>query len=216
MKTEKRLTFPGQLEDEEVLLFLRRHWLSFLPYSLFFLFMLFLPLLIIFILTFFNFDLTPYRSLAIVFLSSFLLFAFAFFLTAFIDYYLDVTIVTNSRLIDIEQKGLFNRDISEQSLLRVQDVSSKRQGLFQTLFNYGLVFIQTAGEAPNFELYNIPKPDEVAQKILHLHEELLKKQEDIGGLEIKPITTKEKEERKGKESEEVSSEDLRKGGEVEL
>lgn len=200
----KPTTFPGQQSGEKIHLFLRRHWLSFLPSMLITLVMLLIPVFVFFGLKFFGILLGEFKNLAILGTSCYLLFVLAFFITSFIDYYLDITIVTDSRLLDIEQKGLFNRDISEQSLLRVQDVTSKRKGIFQTFFNYGLVFIETAGEAPNFEMPNIPNPYEVTQKILQLHEDLIKKQEDKGGLEAKPTTQK------------IAEEELKQGGEVNL
>src|SRR3989344_2375706 len=41
---------------------------------------------------------------------------------ALVTYYLDVLIVTNERLVHIEQKGVFHRVISETRLSRIQDI----------------------------------------------------------------------------------------------
>jgi len=43
----------------------------------------------------------------------------------------------------------------------VQDISYNQKGIFGTIFNYGNVTIQTAGEIPNFEFEIVPKPNEV-------------------------------------------------------
>jgi uncharacterized membrane protein YdbT with pleckstrin-like domain len=91
-----------------------------------------------------------------------------FFFSQFADYYLDINIVTNQRIIDIEQEGLFSRTIAELNLTRVQDVESVVKGIFATMFNYGTVIIQTAGEERNFIFKKIPDPHSVRHHILEL------------------------------------------------
>src|SRR4051812_42245954 len=48
-----------------------------------------------------------------------------FFYTYFVSFYLDLLIITNDRLLHIEQLGLFARTISELDLYKVQDVTSE-------------------------------------------------------------------------------------------
>lgn len=165
--------FPGQKEDEKIEVFLRRHWISFLPSLLIVMVFLLIPLAAFLTIKIAKINLSEFWGLTVLAFSTELLIAFAFFIASFIDYYLDVSIVTNQRIIDIEQKGLFNRSISQQELVRVQDVKTKKKGVLQTFFDYGDVFIQTAGESPNFLFQNIPKPNEVAQKIMELHHNIL-------------------------------------------
>ena len=90
------------------------------------------------------------------------------FLTQFTDYYLDVDIITNDRIIDIEQTSLFGRSISELDLTRVQDVHSEIKGIIASFFNYGLVVVQTAAEHENFVFKQVPNPHGVRQRILEL------------------------------------------------
>lgn len=91
-----------------------------------------------------------------------------FFMGQFVDYYLDITIVTNDRIIDIEQKGIFGRQISELDLARIQDVNSEVKGIIASMFNYGLVEIQTAGDEANFEMADAHDPHGVRQRIIEL------------------------------------------------
>ena len=65
------------------------------------------------------------------------------------DYYLDVFILTDRRVIYITQKGLFSRRIATSRLDRVQDVSAEVTGMMPTFLNYGDVHVQTAGEEKN-------------------------------------------------------------------
>jgi uncharacterized membrane protein YdbT with pleckstrin-like domain len=89
----------------------------------------------------------------------------------FTDYYLDVWIVTNERVINIEQEGLFHRTASELHLTAIQDVTSDVQGIVRTLFDYGNVHIQTAGEKGRFIFKNIEEPEKIKEFVIRLVEE---------------------------------------------
>ena len=81
------------------------------------------------------------------------------------DYYLDVWIVTDKRIIDVEQIGMFRRQTSEFMLSRVQDVTVEIPGFMATLLHYGNLRVQTAGER-GFEAHDIPYADKVKDIIL--------------------------------------------------
>jgi uncharacterized membrane protein YdbT with pleckstrin-like domain len=72
--------------------------------------------------------------------------------------------------VDIDQYGLLGRKVSSLTLDRIQDVSNDQQGLLHTVFNLGFVQIQTAGEAPNFEIDFVPNPAKICQAILETEE----------------------------------------------
>lgn len=88
--------------------------------------------------------------------------------TMFLDYELDMWVVTNDRLVNIEQHGLFARTVAELDLWRVQDVTSDVRGFFPTAFNYGNVYVQTAGAVERFALEQVPHPHEVRKIILEM------------------------------------------------
>lgn len=89
----------------------------------------------------------------------------------FTDYYLDTWIVTNQRIISIEQHGLFHRTASELDLASVQDSTAEIHGFWQTIFNYGQVHVQTAGEKQRFHFKNIDNPERVKEVVNRLAEE---------------------------------------------
>ncbi|MBI2035236.1 MAG: PH domain-containing protein [Candidatus Liptonbacteria bacterium] len=94
----------------------------------------------------------------------------SFFLIA-LDYFLDMWVVTDRRLILIELKGLFSRETSSINYSNIQDVSVTVSGIVPTLLNYGDLQIQTAGEFKKFIFKDVPKPYELKDKILELHEQ---------------------------------------------
>jgi hypothetical protein len=159
---------------EKVLYKLRRHLVTFLPAFAFFIIMLILPAILYFILRsqmpgwFTNpTSLTLLTLLGSVYILSVLIFLYSYF----IDFYLDVLIVTNDRLVDMEQHGLFARTISEVDLYQIQDITSECKGIFHTMFDFGSIIIQTAGALPKFTVHNIKKPHEMRKIILDLVEE---------------------------------------------
>ncbi len=112
-----------------------------------------------------------FAPIVILFVSLYYLYIWLFAFHSFVDYYLDVWIVTNHRVVNIEQKGLFARQVSEQKLYRIQDVTSELKGLIGTFLDFGTVYVQTAGEEARFIFKQIPHPQNVAQKINQLVEE---------------------------------------------
>lgn len=85
------------------------------------------------------------------------------------DYYLDAWVVTDLRLIDIDQRGLFNRKISAVRHDMIQDVTIKIPGVLATFIKYGDIQVQTAGETAQFEFKGVADPEGVKAIILAEH-----------------------------------------------
>lgn len=86
------------------------------------------------------------------------------------SWYGDVYVMTNYRIIDVEQEGFFHRKMSEASLLRIQDVSFQISGIWQTFFDYGTVLVQTAGSVDNVDMNNIADPAYQTKLLLQAQE----------------------------------------------
>ncbi len=82
------------------------------------------------------------------------------------DYYLDIWIVTDRRIVNIDQRGLFNREVSTLRMERIQDVTLEVYGIVATVLNFGNVLVQTAGESEEFLIKGIANPEHVKRKIL--------------------------------------------------
>lgn len=93
-----------------------------------------------------------------------------FFFSYFIDFYLDLLVVTNDRLVDIKQTGFFSRTVIEVDLYQIQDITSQINGFFPSLFNYGTLTIQTAGPIGHFMVSDVPNPNALRRAILDLAE----------------------------------------------
>lgn len=85
----------------------------------------------------------------------------------FTRYYLDQWVITTTRIVDIHQYGFFDRHVSSFLLGHVQDVTTDVNGLFPTLFGYGTLRVETAGDASqHFLMGGIPNPEGIRDLIL--------------------------------------------------
>ncbi len=100
-----------------------------------------------------------------------------------VSYYVyrhNVLIFTNVHLIYVAQVGIFGRRVSQLNFRNVEDVSGHKKGILQTIFNYGDVTIQSAGEMEKFIFDKAPDPSEVADDALLRHELCLRRDAAAG------------------------------------
>ena len=173
MKDFKKFHFAGQKIGEEIIMVVHRHWFNILEQMLLVFFMLFfmfsgaiyLPIL------FTALQSSPLNYFFFFLENVFAMFIWIFFFLIWIDYYFDVWIITNLRIVNIEQKGLFNRSVSEMDFGRIQDVTAEVIGIIPTFFNYGDVFIQTAAETERFLFRQVPDPYHIKDVIMQLQKQ---------------------------------------------
>lgn len=167
-----RKLFPSQMDDEKIYLVIREHWVH-----------LFLKILIwvFFASALVLFNRFAQANLPAIFEGTWgqitqmftfvynMILALSLFLT-FVIYYLNAQIITNIRVVDIDQVGLFSHVISELHIDKIEDVTSETNGILGTVFNYGNVYIQTAAAVERFEFNNVPNPAEIEKLVLDLYE----------------------------------------------
>jgi ABC-type multidrug transport system fused ATPase/permease subunit len=164
--------FPSQQDDETIYLVVREHWVPLFLKILVWIF--FAAILVVFnrfsqstvpaltqgILGQGTLLITQIYTMLLV-LSLFLIFVF---------YYLNIQVITSIRIVDITQEGLFDHVVSELHIDKIEDATSQVTGILGTLFNYGSVFVQTAGTTDRFEFHNVPNPAGIEKMVLDLYE----------------------------------------------
>jgi membrane protein YdbS with pleckstrin-like domain len=88
------------------------------------------------------------------------------FFAVWTDHWLDAWVITNKRVVDIEQRGFFSRQVSSFPLERIQDVTYDTQGFIATWLRFGNVRIQTASITNDFIMYQVPDPDQVKERVM--------------------------------------------------
>jgi uncharacterized membrane protein YdbT with pleckstrin-like domain len=87
-------------------------------------------------------------------------------------------LVTDMNLVQILQKGLFVRKVSRLSMSNVEDVTAEQKGILPTIFNYGTLTVQTAGEMENFVFPYCPNPNKYADRILDARQAFVDKENE--------------------------------------
>lgn len=154
--------------NEYIILIARRHWFKPVLETIGLVFSLLIPLVVssvIFALPGTTKELGNTGVLSIIILLSWLFVVWNIIFIVWTNHYLDVLIVTNLHIIDIDQKGLWHREISTVQLQKIQDISSKTEGIIASILNYGELEIQSAGSFTNFIVRGVQKPDLIRQKV---------------------------------------------------
>lgn len=162
---------PKPMPGEQILHIIHRDvWVALRRVALFVTLLVLPGLLLIFASRFFPSLLEVKVSFIIIILvaSAYILFVWLLFFFSIIDYILDIWVITNQRIIDIQQNGFFSRKISEQMLHRVQDLSSDTHGFWQTIWKYGNLTVQTAGQESKFHFEEISNPDHIRDIVMKL------------------------------------------------
>lgn len=148
-------------ENEEMIAIFRKHpffvWLSIIKYIV-------LAVLPIIALSFIN-SVISFQGYGTVLYFAFLILLWVGFFVEWTDFMLDTWILTDERLIDVEQVALFSRKVSTLSLDRVQDITVEEAGFIETFFGIGVVLVQTAGESQEFKIYGVQNPSHVKDLI---------------------------------------------------
>ncbi len=85
----------------------------------------------------------------------------------------NVFVVTTERIIDFDQRGFFERVVSQSSFEKIQDVSFHIHGAFETLFNYGDLNIKTGWGSVDLCVPRIYRPSRAQRQLLDAQEEFM-------------------------------------------
>ena len=101
----------------------------------------------------------------VFFAAGWVLFVWIMFVVMWTNYYLDIIVLTNKRILDSEQFILFARDEVTIPLNRIEDVKIEVKGIVPTLLKYGNIQIQTAGAKRETVMNGIKDPESVKAHI---------------------------------------------------
>lgn len=167
--------------DEKILLYIRKHWILFVVRIFPIIIFAVLPIIFPTIITFFlPMELERFKDAgwALYFMWLIVLWVWGFLLWT--EYYLDVWVLTDRKIISADQKTLFNRHMSTLELEKIQDITIEVNGFIETMFGYGTIRVQTAGEIRKFALDDAYHPEEAKEIILNtqanIREDILKRQ----------------------------------------
>ena len=153
---------------EVVVNVIKRHWIVYIILSLFLLLAIIVSISI-YIILWFNF---LSNMVNIVFWQFFWVFLYI----QWLNHELDMYVVTNNRVIWIEQISFLNRTVTECNLWQVQEVNSQTSWLFANILNYGTLSIQTAWNLTTLKMDFCPDAMQQSRKLLNVVDEYRDKQ----------------------------------------
>lgn len=92
------------------------------------------------------------------------------FFPSWIGWHFSVFIVTNQRFLQIKQKGLFNRSVTDISLQQIQSISYEVAGIQETLLGFGTIIMRTyVGE---LVIHDVHHPAKIQKQIVGILRDL--------------------------------------------
>jgi signal transduction histidine kinase len=88
------------------------------------------------------------------------------FLPSWISWHFSVFIVSDKRLIQITQKGMFSRSVIDMGLSQIQMVNYQVAGVQETVLGYGTIMMQTF--VGDLVIHDIPHPAKIQKKLLEI------------------------------------------------
>lgn len=180
--------FKGQQKNEVVHSFCRKHWIVLVPHLIGFLCIVVFPVLF---LLFIPQDalssiMSPfaYRIIAGIALVGITYYFHRFFLR-FFAYYLQIMIITNFRVIQLDQTLFFNRNRDSIDLPEIQDIVIQQKGVIKTILNYGELTITLSSAHSSKMLTCVPNPEYFFRKINKTKREYITSRRTSKGMEEK-------------------------------
>lgn len=150
--------FADQFDDEEVLFVFRKHPVVMRKGLIF-------GLLALLLCTMVVFWQPTYTALLLGFFGGLTLGALVM-LPWWITWYFSVFIVTDKRLIQVTQKGLFHKSVIDMGLNQIQMVNYQVAGLQETLLGFGTIMMQTF--VGDLVIHDIAHPAKIQKKLLEI------------------------------------------------
>ena len=162
-------SFEGQDPNEKILLLLRAHPITNIPWIILATFVFIIPFFAARIALFFGFHLNslPQTYLLVFLIIDYLLVLIISF-EGFLYWYFNATLITNEKILDINFQSLLYKGVDLAPLTKVEEADSTTAGVIGTFFDFGNVSVQTAGARVAIEMKNVPHSAKVADLVLDL------------------------------------------------
>lgn len=144
---------------ENILKVIKRHWIVYI--------MIWIYYFIWIIFTIIMYYIFPLAWASLINISVWMIFII-FIFVEWLNHELDMFVVTNNRIIWIEQIAFLNRQVTETNLWQVQEVNSKSAWLFANILNYWTLSIQTAWNKTTLQMWFCPDAINTQRKILNI------------------------------------------------
>jgi hypothetical protein len=162
-KNPRGISFAEQEDDETIILFLRRDFITNVPWLASTIGLAFVPFLIRFIFVSSGFSLfTLPHNISIVLVTFYYLIVLGFAFANLVSWFYNIGLVTTKRGVDIDFTELSTINVGTAALPDIIDVEYTQQGFFQSFFDYGDVRLRVEATGEVFVFEKVPRPTQVS------------------------------------------------------
>lgn len=161
--------FANQEPDEMIILFVRRHFITNVPWILTTLLLYILPPVLFSLMQVLNLSFGTFPiGLLIVLTGFYYLVVTSYAFSKFVSWFYNIGIITQKRLVDLDTTNILSHNTAAASFKELVDIKFIQRGFLQSFFDYGNVDIQTEAIRANFEFDAAPKPTKIVDIISDL------------------------------------------------
>lgn len=165
----KGISFANQEPDEFIILFLRRHFITNIPWIATSLFFSIMPPILFTLLQFFTISLGNFPAgLTFVLVGFYYLMIGSYAFGKFVSWFYNIGVITQKRLVDLDTSNILAHNTTAANFNELVDIKFTQRGFLQSFFDYGDIHIQTEAIRANFEYLAAPKPSRVVDIISDL------------------------------------------------
>ncbi len=163
-RPQKAKYFADQMDDEDVLFVFRKHPVVMRKGLIISMVALLIGPVYTLVLTYVHPNNYPSPGFFFASLAFSMLISAIIFFPSWIGWFYSVFIVTDQRLIQITQKGLFHRSVVDIGLPQIQMVNYEIAGLQETMLGFGTIMMQTY--LGDLVIHDVHHPAKIQKKLV--------------------------------------------------
>lgn len=165
-----KVSFATQNDGEQILIFLRKHWLTNIGWVLNTAIYAVIPWILVAILEFFNFSVYKFLGFKLVTIILMVYYAVLFgsMFRRLVEWYFNIYIVTDQRILQFDFKNFGSQKINELALDNVENVEQEVDGLAASFFGFGNVNVFSEAAHSEITFIQVPDPTFVRDKVSDL------------------------------------------------
>ncbi|HSX08772.1 MAG TPA: hypothetical protein VLF93_01305 [Candidatus Saccharimonadales bacterium] len=168
-RNPRGISFAEQDDDETIILFLRRDFITNVPWLISTIALAYIPFLVRFIFVSTNFSLFTLPDMfSIPLVTFYYLIVLGFAFANLVSWFYNIGLVTDKRGVDLDFNDLSTINVATASLPDIKDVEYTQAGFFQSLFDYGDIRVRLVATGEVFTFSKVPRPTEVSGIISRL------------------------------------------------
>jgi len=162
-RNPRNISFAEQEDGENIILFLRRDFITNVPWIVSTIGLAFIPFLIKFIFSSSGFSLfTLPHNISLVLITFYYLIVLGFAFANLVSWFYNIGLVTTKRGVDIDFTELSTINVGTAALPDIIDVEYTQQGFFASFFDFGDVRLRVEATGEVFVFEKVPRPTQVA------------------------------------------------------